>query len=148
MQVLISELQNGNDQKRRAASYKLRNFKEPAAVKALINAYADADSSVRQNALDGLRAIGSQEAQEFLISKGQSITSPEKSASNWRLLPIVAGIFSCVIVGVIGIFLVSPNVYASDPNASPGKGIGAIAFIVSFVVFYITKQWVDKKLKK
>ena len=147
LQKLISELQNGNDQQRRAASYKLRNFTDATAVQALISAYADKDSTVRLNVIDGLRNIGSKEAQEFLISQGQSIQAP-KSNSGLRLLPIVAGIFSCGLVGGIGVLLISSSdVYLRDPNANPGKGIGGIALIVSVAVFFLTKKWVDNKLK-
>lgn len=72
VQNLISELQNGNERQRRAAAYKLRNFKDEIVVQALIGAYTDSDSSVRQNAVDGLRLIGTEEARNFLISHGQT----------------------------------------------------------------------------
>jgi len=62
---LIAQLKDGTDQQRRSASYKLRNSKEQATVQAPIGAYADKDSSVRQNVFDGLRTIGTKEAQEF-----------------------------------------------------------------------------------
>jgi len=143
---LIAQLKDGTDQQRRSASYKLRNSKEQATVQAPIGAYADKDSSVRQNVFDGLRTIGTKEAQEFLISQGQSIQSP-KSNGNLRLLPIVAGILSLILVAGIGIASIPADVYLRDPNASPGKGIGAIALVVSFGVFYLTKQWVDNKSK-
>ena len=149
LQKLISELQNGNDQQRRAASYKLSKSNNPIAVPTLIHSYTDADSSVRQNAIDGLRNIGSKEAQEFLISQGQSIQAPPAPKSNLglRLLPIIAGILSLILVAGIGILSIPADVYLRDPNANPGKGIGAIALVVSFGVFYLTKQWVDNKLK-
>ena len=67
LQKLISELQNGNAQQRRAASYKLSKSKNAAAVPALIQACNDADNSVRQNVKDGLRNIGSPEV-TFLSS--------------------------------------------------------------------------------
>jgi hypothetical protein len=69
LQKLISELQNGNAQQRRAASYKLGKSKELAAVPALINAYNDSDGSVRQNVIGGLRNISSPEALDFLNSQ-------------------------------------------------------------------------------
>jgi len=69
LQKLTTELQNGNAQQRRAASYKLGKSKNPSAVSTLINAYNDTDSSVRQNVIDGLKNIGSPEALEFLKSK-------------------------------------------------------------------------------
>jgi hypothetical protein len=55
----------------------LRNFKDPAAVQALIDASADTDISVRQNAIEGLRIIGTQEAQEFL-NPGQPFEKGEQ----------------------------------------------------------------------
>ena len=68
LQKLTAQLQSGNDQQRRAASYKLSKSKDSAAVQALINAYDDTDSSVRQNVIDGLRSIASSEALDFLVS--------------------------------------------------------------------------------
>ncbi len=68
LQQLITQLQNGNDQQRRAASYKLSKSKDPSVGPALMNAYNDKDSSVRQNVFDGLRSIGSKEAMDFLAS--------------------------------------------------------------------------------
>ena len=62
---LIKDLQQGNDQQRRAASYKLGNSNDPKAVTALISAYNDTDSLVRRNVIDGLRAIGTKEALDF-----------------------------------------------------------------------------------
>ena len=66
LQPSITELQSGNVRQRRAASYKLGKSQDPAAVQALINAYNDPDSSVRQNVIDGLRKVGSTEALAFL----------------------------------------------------------------------------------
>jgi hypothetical protein len=68
LQELISDLQHGDAQHRRAASYKLGKSKNPAAVPVLIQAYNDADSSVRQNVIVGLRNISSPEALDFLSS--------------------------------------------------------------------------------
>jgi len=68
LQELISELQNGTDRQRRAASFKLSNSNEPGAVSALIQACSDSDGSVRQNALNGLRSIGNKEALDYLDS--------------------------------------------------------------------------------
>lgn len=72
MQKLISELQNGSAQQRRAASFKLGNSKDPSAVPALVNAYNDNDGSVVQNVINGLKNIGSPEALEFLNLKKAS----------------------------------------------------------------------------
>ena len=79
LQKLITELQQGNDRQRRAASYKLGKSKDPAAVPALINAFSDPDSTVRQNVHDGLRNIGSQEALDFLNSNA---AAPSASAAS------------------------------------------------------------------
>lgn len=68
LQKLITELQQGDDRQRRAASYKLGKIKDPAAVSALISAFNDKDSTVRKNVVDGLRSIGSKEALDFLVS--------------------------------------------------------------------------------
>jgi hypothetical protein len=65
---LIWHLRFGNVQERRAASYKLGKSKISAIVPNLIAAYDDKDSSVQQNAVDGLFKIGSQEALDFLNS--------------------------------------------------------------------------------
>jgi len=75
LQKLISELQNGSDKQRRAASFKLSKSKDPAAVSALISSFKDPDGSVRQNVLDGLRSNGSKEALDFLASHNQRINS-------------------------------------------------------------------------
>ncbi len=69
LQQLINDLRNGDDRKRRAASYRLGKFKDPAAVAALIAAADDKDDSVRRNVADGLRAIGTQEALDFLAAR-------------------------------------------------------------------------------
>ncbi len=86
LQNIIIELQNGNDRQRRASSYKLSNSKNPLAVPALIHAYNDSDSSVRQNAIDGLRAISTQEAIDFLnshnIESGQVVHKNAGSGNN------------------------------------------------------------------
>jgi len=74
LQESISQLQNGNDIQRRALSYKLSISKNPAVVPVLIQAFNDTDSSVRQNAINGLRAIGTQEAFDFLNSKMEELT--------------------------------------------------------------------------
>ena len=81
LQKIISELQNGSDQQRRAASYKLGKSKDPEAVPALINAYNDSDGSVRQNVINGLRSISSPEALEFLRSHENSF-SPAPQVKN------------------------------------------------------------------
>ncbi len=45
IEKLISELQNGTHRQRRAASYKLRKYKDVSAVQALIKVYHDPDAS-------------------------------------------------------------------------------------------------------
>jgi hypothetical protein len=72
LQKLISELQNGSDRQRRAASYKLGKSKNPAVVSILIRSYSDSDGSVRRNVSDGLRSIGSKEALDFLAYHNES----------------------------------------------------------------------------
>lgn len=74
LQKLISELHNGNDRQRRAASYQLGKSKNPMAVPALIQAYNDLDSFVRRNAIYGLSTIGTQEAWDFLNSKKEELS--------------------------------------------------------------------------
>jgi hypothetical protein len=73
LQQLITQLQNGNDKQRRVASFKLSKSKDPSVVPALISAYNDKDSSVRQNVFDGLRSIGSKEALDFLASHQENV---------------------------------------------------------------------------
>ncbi len=70
LQKLVSELQNGNARQRRAAAYKLSKSKDTEAAPALIKAYNDMDSTVRQDVIDGLNNIGSKEALDFLSSQG------------------------------------------------------------------------------
>lgn len=72
-QRLVSELHQGTDRQRRAASYKLAKSKSDAAVEPLIDAVLDLDPAVRQNAIDGLRAIGTKPALEFLESHDTSL---------------------------------------------------------------------------
>ena len=76
LQQLTFDLQNGSDRQRRAASYKLGNSKNPAAVNALINAYRDPDASVKQNVVNGLANIGTPDALEFLNSIGRADLTP------------------------------------------------------------------------
>ena len=90
LQELISQLHNGNDKQRRASSYKLSKSKDPAAVPALIQAYNDTDSSVRQNAVSGLRAIGTQEALDFLNSKKADLSKNISIAIDGGLLKTTA----------------------------------------------------------
>ncbi len=63
---LTSNLQRGNDQQRRVASYKLGKLKDPFVVAYLISAYNDRDPSVRQNIFEGLISINTKETKEFL----------------------------------------------------------------------------------
>src|SRR6185503_4080211 len=63
-------LKHGNVQERRAASYQLGESKNSAVVALLIAAIDDKDSSVRQNAIDGLFKIGNQEALDFIKFNG------------------------------------------------------------------------------
>jgi hypothetical protein len=79
---LVTQLHNGNDRQRRAASYKLSKSKDPSVVPALISAYNDKDSSVRQNLFDGLRSIGSEEALDFLASHEENIMNILPSMDN------------------------------------------------------------------
>ena len=69
LKSLIWHLKYGNVQERRTASYKLGKLRIPTIVPQLISAYDDKDSSVKQNVVDGLFQIGSQEALDFLNSK-------------------------------------------------------------------------------
>ena len=70
---LILDLQRGNDQQRRASSYKLSKLKDPSIVPYLIIAYNDPDFGVRRNVVEGLRNIGTKEAKEYL-----NMTGPQK----------------------------------------------------------------------
>jgi hypothetical protein len=63
---LLNQLECGNAQQRRAASFKMGKSKDASYIPCLIRAYNDPDPSVRRNVLDGLRRIGSDEAGEFL----------------------------------------------------------------------------------
>jgi len=90
LQELISQLHNGNDKQRRASSYKLSKSKDPAAVPALIQAYNDSDSSVRQNAVNGLRTIGTQEALDFLNSKKEDLSKNISIAIDGGMLKTTA----------------------------------------------------------
>ena len=74
IQQLIHDLQNGNAQKRRAASYKLGRSGIPSVVPFLIKAYDDEDTSVRQNVLTGLMNLGTDDALEFVRSVKTNIT--------------------------------------------------------------------------
>ena len=68
---LLSELQNGDDRQRRAASYRLGKSRDPDVVPYLIKAYNDPDPTVRRNVIDGLRqmaTLGTYEASCFLDS--------------------------------------------------------------------------------
>ena len=76
LQELISELQNGDVHQRRAATSKLSNSQDIEVVPWLIKAYADADSVVRNRAMEGLNIIGSKEALDFLVSRGIAIRDP------------------------------------------------------------------------
>jgi hypothetical protein len=107
VQKLIFELQNGTDRQRRAASYKLRNFKDPIVVQALIKAYTDPDYSVRQNVTNALRLIGNKEAQEFLISHNQSIQVSKSTGISGFLFVIVSIV--CLLLLTGGYILIVGN---------------------------------------
>lgn len=68
IQNLLEDLQNGSIMKRRAAAYKLGKLKNPATVPALIEVTNNPDPSVRQNAINALREIKSEEALQFLAT--------------------------------------------------------------------------------
>ncbi len=64
--TLIDQLQDRNPQKRRAATYKMGKSKDPGYVSHLIKVYDDPDATVRQNVIDALGLLGTNEANEFL----------------------------------------------------------------------------------
>lgn len=84
LEKLISELRDGSAKQRRAASYKLRKSKDSMVVSALIHAYNDSDNSVRQNAINGLRNIGSKESIDFLNSKEIPLSLPQNATTSFR----------------------------------------------------------------
>jgi hypothetical protein len=108
IQKLISELQNGTDQQRRSASYKLRKYKDVSVVQELIKAYHDPDASVRQNVIEGLQIIGTKESQIFLISHGHSIQAPKSTEVKNVLLAFVIFILFILLL-VFGYFLLLSN---------------------------------------
>jgi len=97
---LILDLQNGNDRQRRIASYQLGKSKNPDAVPALIHAFDDTDSSVRQNVINGLKSIGSEGAIAFLESKGVgTVTAGVKVSKNTsKVVNFVFGFLFCFII--------------------------------------------------
>ncbi len=104
--LLLTELQNGNLQQRRAASYKLSKSNDTRAVPGLIKACQDADSFVRQKAIDGLRRIGSKEALDFLISQG--ISCEEDSHSKWGILSFLVSLVMLVMIVPVYMFSGTP----------------------------------------
>lgn len=130
---LISELQNGDDQQRRAASYKLGKSKNPEAVPALIHAFDDTDSSVQQNAINGLKNIGSKDAIAFLNSKEINITNKNAVQKGWRIQENQRG----RLIGVLALFSVAFLLSAQHP-----------VYIVAFWIFplglvYWFEDWYD-----
>jgi hypothetical protein len=100
---IISDLQTVNVQQRRAASYKLAKFKNPKAVSALILAYDDTDSSVRQNSINGLNYIGSKEALDFLSSKGIVVSKlPKIKSYSESSIPLKKHLLFIIIGAVMG----------------------------------------------
>jgi|CXWL01.1.fsa_nt_gi hypothetical protein len=96
---LITDLQQGNDRQRRAASYKLGKFRDSAAVTVLIGAYNDTDSSVRQNVIDGLRRIGTQEALDFLNSHNiQSVQGKNNTKYALQFVLIVVAVIFVIVI--------------------------------------------------
>jgi hypothetical protein len=75
----------------------------------------------------------------------QNDKSPDPKKSLWRWLPIITALISLVIVAVVGIVSTPTDVYAQNPNATPGTMIAVWALLVSIIVFYLTKLWVDNK---
>jgi hypothetical protein len=88
------QLKHGNVQERRSASYQLGKSKNPAVVPQLFAAIEDRDSSVRQNAIDALFEIGSQEALDFLSSNNIKRTSV--AHANPRLVVIFGSLMMMV----------------------------------------------------
>ena len=95
---LILDLQNGNDRQRRIASYRLGKSKNPDAVPALISAFNDTDSSVRQNVINGLKSIGSDGAIAFLESKAVGTTTFTISKKNTKAGDFAFGFLFCLII--------------------------------------------------
>jgi len=104
LQTLIRDLQFGSAQQRRAASYKLGKSNDPAVVPLLIHAYDDQDGSVRQNVIDGLRKIGSEEALHFLDAhKIQRVQEEIQSNTNSviQLLILIIFCFLCFFIYIL-----------------------------------------------
>jgi hypothetical protein len=117
VEKLTTDLATGNDRQRRAASYKLSKLQDPSTVPHLIAAFKDKDHSVRRNVIAALRAIGTEEAIEFLESNG--ITSSEVSkgdsagcgATMKLFLKTLAIALSLVVCAVVkDVFFPSPPV--------------------------------------
>jgi len=62
-----------------------------------------------------------------------------------RWVPILAALFSCAIVSVLGVLLTPADTYANNANASPGKAIGGAALVVSVIVLFAVKALIDRK---
>lgn len=136
VQKLISELQNGTDRQRRAASYKLRNFKDAAVVHALINAYTDSDISVRHNVIEGLQQIRTKDAQEFLIAQGQSIQVTNSNGKNtvWSFLIPLTTITLGVVLGLAIQYRAFVLNISSDYGSSPPQLIAISGIVFGYGV--------------
>lgn len=140
LQALIWDLQFGDDQQRRAASYKLGKSNNPAAVPALIYAYNDKDDSVQRNAIDGLRKISSQEALDFLDS--HKIQRLQKVHSNQKILKILLIVGSVMMIfslftPVIRSGLWSDNsIYLLYGYQTDLRGVALIGLILLLLAFF------------
>ncbi len=117
LQDLTVQLQNGTDRERKAASYKLGRSRDPEAVPVLINAFNDPDPTVHQNILDGLRAIGTREALDFLATHDLA----DKAADNvppQTTVPVASSMrrfwnlfIDTLIYEIIAFFVATPVAY-------------------------------------
>jgi hypothetical protein len=134
---LVTQLHIGNDRQRRASSYRLSKSKDPSVVPELISAYYDKDSSVRQNAYDGLRSIGSEEALDFLASHEENAMNILPSMDNKTIEcdgnNVVTIRSNPLLVYVMGVII---GIFGVGYLAQGGILLGVVG-IVAGVMFFL-----------
>lgn len=133
LESLMRQLKHGNVQERRAASYQLGESKNSAVVALLIAAIDDKDSSVRQNAIDGLFKIGSQEALDFLASN--SLKRTPVAHVNPRALVVLGSLMMVVslVMPLRGNYVIETGKVESYGFQSNLTYSALIGFLIIFV---------------
>lgn len=108
----LNHLKSGDPLERRMAVLDLGRAKSLETVPELIEAAQDSDSIVRQNAIDALRGIGSEEARQFLESQN---IQPKATVKTTIETGILTGLVGTPIALIASITVIMISMGGFDP---------------------------------